>query len=456
LDKPVKRIDRDAEDASVLPQEHPYYDARNPVLLTDIVEGLLEGRRIFLSGGAGTGKTTLVRTIANEIAGRGREVILAASTGIAACQLRDETGLRDSPYIRGPGTLHSAAHLPRAEMPDSERRVKYGTHKLRKAAVIIIDEISMVDRVTFERFLNRVRLGTGILAVGDFFQLPPVPRDEEGQPNFAFNSPDFHQFELIDLQTVLRQAEPHFVAFLKNLRHGRVDQAVLAGAARQFNPDFPVLFGTNRQADRHNQRCIGAIDSPAVFSSCQVKKGDPDEAARWLETQTRAKAQLEIKKDMRVLCIQNHDELVNGDLGTVTEIGEAPDEGIEMPAWIDVAFDREGVGKRRLFAYDFEGRIWNSRQNKEDVKFAVRQYPIMPAYALTVHKAQGLTLDVVNIDGSHVNFVPGHVYVALSRARTLDGVRLRNPQGFDAFYDPNVLLYYQRAEPFCEPDRTFP
>ena len=70
-----------------------------------------------------------------------------------------------------------------------------------------------------------------------------------------------------------------------------------------------------------------------------------------------------------------------------------------------------------------------------------------------MHKAQGLTLDVVNVDGSHVNFVPGHVYVALSRARTLDGVRLKNSRGFNAFYDPSVLLYYQRAERFPEPER---
>ena len=449
----AERSDSDTDRANVLPQEYVYYDARNPVLLNEIVECLLEGRRIFLSGGAGTGKTTMVRRIANEIADRGKVVILAASTGIAACQLRGETGLHDSYHIRGPATLHSAAHLPRAEMPDSERRLAFGKRKLARAAVVIVDEISMVDRVTFERFLTRVKPGTGILVVGDFFQLPPVPRNEEGQPDFAFGSPEFAAFELIDLETVLRQAEPHFVEFLRNLRHGRVDESVLADAEGKFNLNFPVLFGTNRQADRHNQRCIDAIAAPSVYSVCQVKKGDGDEAVPWLETQTRAKAQLEVKVGMRVLCIQNHDELVNGDLGTVTDICEQCEPGSEIPCWIDVAFDRDDVGQRRLFVYEFEGRVWNARKNQEDVRFAVRQYPIVPAYALTVHKAQGLTLDVVNVDGSHVNFVPGHVYVALSRARTLDGVRLRNARGFNAFYDPSVLLYYQRAERFPEPER---
>ena len=446
-------LDSAREQGEVLPQEHAYYDARNPVLLTEVVERLLEGRRIFLSGGAGTGKTTMVRRIANELADRGKTVVLAASTGIAACQLRGETGLHDSYHIRGPATLHSAAHLPRAEMPDAERRIEFGKRKLGKAKVIVVDEISMVDRITFERFLTRVKKGTGILAVGDFFQLPPVLRNDEGQPDFAFNSPAFADFELIDLETVLRQAEPHFIDFLKDLRNGHVDETVLAGAERSFDLDFPVLFGTNRQADHHNLRCIDAIAAPSVYSTCRVKKGDPEEAVRWLETQTRAKARLELKEGMRVLCIQNHDELVNGDLGTVKEIGDPTEPDGEQPCWVDVKFDRAEIGTRRLFAYEFEGRVWNSRKNQEETKFAVMQYPLVPAYALTVHKAQGLTLDVVNVDGSHVNFVPGHVYVALSRARTLDGVRLKNARRFNAFYDPTVLLYYQRAERFPEPER---
>ncbi|MHC4521334.1 MAG: AAA family ATPase, partial [Planctomycetota bacterium] len=225
MSRPTKTTDRDSSKPKVLGHEYSYCDARNPTLLVDVVEGLLEGKRIFLSGGAGTGKTTMVRKIANEIAGRGKTVILAASTGIAACQLRDETGLHDSRFIRGPATLHSAAHLPWAEMPDSERRLEFGKRKLRKASVVIVDEISMVDRITFERFLARVKQGTGVLAVGDFFQLPPVPKNEDGQPDFAFDSPEFAQFELIDLETVLRQAEPHFIEFLKDLRHGRVDDA---------------------------------------------------------------------------------------------------------------------------------------------------------------------------------------------------------------------------------------
>jgi ATP-dependent DNA helicase PIF1 len=430
---------------------YPYYDARNPRLLEDIVRRLLEGKRLFLSGGAGTGKTTLVRRIAQQISDTGQEVVLTASTGLAACQLRDETGMHNGRYVKGPTTLHSAAYLPISQMPDSSRRISAGARKLEKAAVVVIDEISMLDRVTFDRFLQRVSPGTGLLAVGDFFQLPPVMKDENGEPDFAFHSPSFAGFELIELQTVLRQAEPRFIEFLKQLRDGAVDPSVLADVEGDFDPDYPVLFGTNLQADRYNQQCIAAIEEPSVISVCQVGTGNAEEATKWLETYTRAKARLELKRFLRVLCIQNHEELVNGDLGTIVGIcNEAlPDSG--LPGWIDVQFDREGVGTRRVFPFEFQDRQWDSRHEKEEVRLAVLQFPVVPAYGLTVHKAQGMTLAVVNIDGSRVNFVPGHVYVALSRVQTLGGLRLRNPQGFHAFTEPTVLEYYRNARRFAEP-----
>jgi ATP-dependent exoDNAse (exonuclease V) alpha subunit len=422
-------------------------------LLDDIIRYLGEGKRLFLSGGAGTGKTTLVRKIAQEISDTGQEIVLTASTGLAACQLRDETGIRNSRYIKGPTTLHSAAYLPISQMPDSSRRISDGARKLEKAAVIVIDEISMLDRITFDRFLQRVSPGTGLLAVGDFFQLPPVMKDEAGQPDFAFHSPAFASFELIELQTVLRQAEPRFIEFLKRLRDGNVDPALLAEVEGDFDPDYPVLFGTNLQSDRHNKMCIAAIEQPSVTSVCKVNKGDPEEAVKWLETYTRTKAHLAMKRFMRVLCIQNHEELVNGDLGTIVGICSESVPDTELPGWIDVQFDREGVGTRRVFPFEFQERKWDSRNKKEDVRFAVLQFPVVPAYGLTVHKAQGMTLAVVNIDGSRVNFVPGHVYVALSRVQSLSGLRLRNAEGFHAFTEPTVLNYYRTARRFVAPDQ---
>lgn len=429
-------------------QGTPYSDARDPQLLADIVESLLAGERLFLSGGAGTGKTTLVRKIAETIGRKHEEIVLAASTGLAACQLRDETGIHNTRYVKGPTTLHSAAYLPIVEMPDPSRRISKGRRKLEKASVIVADEISMVDRVTFDRFLTRVSPGTGLLVVGDFYQLPPVLKNPEGKPDFAFDSPAFNAFKLIDLQVVLRQAEPEFIEFLKSLRNGRVEEAMLARAFDEFDPAYPVLFGTNRQADVYNRRCIDAIGARSTYSVCAVKTGENEPALKWLETYTRAKAHVEIKRNMRILCIQNHEHLVNGDLGTVTDISGECEGGTELPRWIEVRFDRPSAGLVRLAPFEFQERVWNASKEEEAIKFAVVQYPIVPAYGLTVHKSQGMTLDVVNVDGSRVNFVPGHVYVALSRARTFNGIRLRNPGGLNAFHDPAVVAYYARARRF--------
>ena len=430
---------------------YAYDDARNPQLLTDVVDSLLAGKRLFLSGGAGTGKTTLVRKIAEAVGRKHEEIVLAASTGLAACQLRDETGLHNTRYVKGPTTLHSAAYLPIVEMPDPSRRVSKGRRKLEKASVIVVDEISMVDRVTFDRFLTRVSPGTGLLVVGDFFQLPPVLKNEEGQPDFAFNSPAFNTFDLIDLQVVLRQAEPRFIEFLKSLRDGQVEEAMLARAVDDFDPDSPVLFGTNRQADAYNRRCINAIGTRAIESGCCVKIGEVEPALKWLATYTRAKTRLEIKRQMRVLCIQNHEGLVNGDLGTVTDISDEFEGGTELPRWVEVRFDRDTVGQTKVYPFEFQERVWDASKKEEAIKYAVVQYPLVPAYGLTVHKSQGMTLDVVNVDGSRVNFVPGHVYVALSRARTFNGIRLRNAEGLSAFHDPAVVQYYARARRFDGP-----
>ncbi|MBN1359663.1 MAG: AAA family ATPase [Sedimentisphaerales bacterium] len=447
----AKRLDQAAAQAGDPVARCTYTDARDPQVLTDVVGSLLAGERLFLSGGAGTGKTTLVRKIAEAVGRRHEEIVLTASTGLAACQLRDETGLHNSRYVKGPTTLHSAAFLPIVEMPDPSRRISKGRRKLEKASVVVVDEISMVDRVTFDRFLNRVSPGTGLLVVGDFFQLPPVLKNEEGKPDFAFDSPPFAAFKLIDLQVVLRQAEPEFIEFLKSLRNGRVEEAVLARAVDDFDPNYPVLFGTNRQADAYNRRCIDAIGARSTYSVCCVKIGETEPVIKWLETYTRAKARLEFKRGMRVLCIQNHEGLVNGDLGTITDISGESEGGTELPRWVEVRFDRQSVGLVRVCPFEFQERVWDASKKEEAIKYAVVQYPLVPAYGLTVHKSQGMTLDVVNVDGSRVNFVPGHVYVALSRARTFNGIRLRNAHGLSAFHDPAVVQYYARARRYDGP-----
>lgn len=209
------------------PTPKPYFDSGNQQLLADIVENLLAGSHLFLTGSAGTGKTYMIRNIAREISRRHKEVVLAATTGIGACQLREVTGLRLSSYIKGLGTLHAAAILPISDMPDTPDRIEAGKERLRNTSVVIIDEISMFDSLTFERFMERLQPNTGILAVGDFFQLPPVRSTPEGHPDFIFHSEYFADFKIVELKTNYRQDNPKFIQFLEDLRFGNPDWSFL-------------------------------------------------------------------------------------------------------------------------------------------------------------------------------------------------------------------------------------
>ena len=433
----------------------PYFDSGNPQLLADIVESLLAGNHLFLTGSAGTGKTYMIKNIARGISRRYKEAVLAATTGIGACQLREVTGLRLSSYIKGLGTLHSAAILPRSNMPDTPGGIETGKQRLRKASVVIIDEISMLDSLTFERFMERVQPNTGILAVGDFFQLPPVRCTPEGHPDFIFHSENFADFKLIELQTIYRQGDEDFINFLQDMRLGNPDWSFLDNVNENFDSAFPVLCGTNKEINTYNSDGIRAINHPVIESIAYPEISNPkytkDRALAWLSQNTRAKTHLILKNTMRVLCIQNHGRLVNGDLGTIEDISSEKFNGTGLPQWVDVKFDRSGIGLKRMTPFGFEKKYFNPRTNQETTDFTVKQYPLIPAYGITVHKSQGMTLDKANIDGNRINFASGQAYTALSRVRTPSGIMLQNANNLAAFSSPLVVEYYRNAPRFEKP-----
>ena len=414
-------------------------DSGNTKLLEKIGEILIKGERIFLSGAAGTGKTWLVKQIARQIAEKEKVVYVTASTGIAASLLFDEIGLRQSFFIKGPSTLHSASMLPWSSEKDNTRFIEKGKRTLAGTDVIIIDEISMLDSKTFGRFLNRIPDYTGILVVGDFFQLPPVARDKENRPDFVFRNKAFEDFQLVELTKNYRQGEVEFLSFLENLRHGQNQRDFYLTVNSEFDQNHPTLFGTRREAGFKNSLEMSKLPTKSYTSKCNVRVGDPEKAIEWFENYTRALQICEVKKGMRVLCVQNHDDLVNGDLGTIISISRREgDSG--GPDSLTIEFDRKRIGTRIMKPYEFKKEIQDSYTTK--VKFSVEQFPIVPAYGLTVHKAQGMTLDIVNIDGRKINFSAGQVYVAISRCRTKKGLRIQNANMFQAFTRKSVENYY--------------
>jgi|TARA_R100001244_G_scaffold43969_1_gene39510 ATP-dependent exoDNAse (exonuclease V) alpha subunit len=376
---------------------------------------------LFLTGRAGTGKTTMLRKF---LAGAGEKAIVLAPTGVAAMNA-------------GGQTIHSFFKFPpRLIEPTDIKRLR-STRLVKAIDTMIIDEISMVrsdmlDAIDKSLKLNRASKrpfgGVRMILSGDLHQLPPVVSGQEAPilrerygGSYFFNAPAFKdaEFSLLALKHVFRQAEPRFLALLGALRTGRVtpnDEAVLRGlvstrSAVEASETHVVLTPNNANAYRINQARLEGLNTRSQTFEADVQ-GQFDEKAYPTE------ADLELKEGARVMLIKNDPEgrWVNGTLATVAgfsgtrvivEIDDHVYE-IEPTAW-------------EKYRYELDPE---TKTVKREVVGTFKQMPLRLAYAVTIHKAQGLTLDKVFIDFDSGMFAHGQAYVAFSRARSLDGLSI--------------------------------
>ena len=376
---------------------------------------------LFLTGRAGTGKTTMLRKF---LAGAGEKAIVLAPTGVAAMNA-------------GGQTIHSFFKFPpRLIEPTDIKRLR-STRLVKAIDTMIIDEISMVrsdmlDAIDKSLKLNRASKrpfgGVRMILSGDLHQLPPVVSGQETPilrerygGSYFFNAPAFKdaEFSLLALKHVFRQAEPRFLALLGALRTGRVtpnDEAVLRGlvsskSAVEASETHVVLTPNNANAYRINQARLEGLNTRSQIFEADVQ-GQFEEKAFPTE------ADLELKEGARVMLIKNDPEgrWVNGTLATVVgfsgsrvivEIDDHVYE-IEPTAW-------------EKYRYELDPE---TKKVKREVVGTFKQMPLRLAYAVTIHKAQGLTLDKVFIDFDSGMFAHGQAYVAFSRARSLDGLSI--------------------------------
>ena len=376
---------------------------------------------LFLTGRAGTGKTTMLRKF---LAGAGEKAIVLAPTGVAAMNA-------------GGQTIHSFFKFPpRLIEPTDIKRLR-STRLVKAIDTMIIDEISMVrsdmlDAIDKSLKLNRASKrpfgSVRMILSGDLHQLPPVVSGQETPilrerygGSYFFNAPAFKdaEFSLLALKHVFRQAEPRFLALLGALRTGRVtpnDAAVLRGlvsskSAVEASETHVVLTPNNANAYRINQARLEGLNTRSQIFEADVQ-GQFEEKAFPTE------ADLELKEGARVMLIKNDPEgrWVNGTLATVAgfsgsrvivEIDDHVYE-IEPTAW-------------EKYRYELDPE---TKKVKREVVGTFKQMPLRLAYAVTIHKAQGLTLDKVFIDFDSGMFAHGQAYVAFSRARSLDGLSI--------------------------------
>jgi len=403
------------------------------------------GAHLFLTGRAGTGKTTVTRAILERL---GPKAAVVAPTGVAAMNA-------------GGQTLHSFFRLPpRLITPGDIRRLR-NARVVKALSTLVIDEISMVrsdmmQAVDFSLRLNRDSSepfgGVRIILVGDLAQLPPIAQGEEGAfleetygGPFFFHAPAFRDagFTMVELTQVHRQADPEFVEVLNAVRDGELtddlaeilNDRVTGRIGLEASGTHVVLTPTNHAASNINQaRLEGLPGEPRGFSGKVEGEFDP----RLFPTDDP----LVLKVGARVMMIRNDPggRYVNGSIGEV--MGFSGD-GVKVHVNGQIVTIEPVSWERMRYATEnATGKL------KRETIGSYVQYPLRLAWAMTIHKAQGLTLDKVYLDVSRRLFAHGQAYVALSRARSLEGLELSRP------LRPSDIITDQRlfdVKSFCDP-----
>jgi energy-coupling factor transporter ATP-binding protein EcfA2 len=396
---------------------------------------------LFITGKAGTGKSTLLRCLRANLHAK---TAVLAPTGLAAINVQGQT-------------IHSFFGFPpQLITPEVVKRARRGAI-LRSLDTLIIDEVSMVRADLMEGIDLALRIarktprvpfgGVQLLALGDLHQLPPVVRERELQEMFGeafggvyfFNAPVFREapLSLAELTHVFRQNDPEFLDALNGIREGRPERDHLAAFNARVAPflslpdrdDYIVLTPINQAADNTNRVFLDRLAGTAVpFEATVTGKFEP--------TIYPTDAVLTLKEGCKVVLLRNDSEKrwVNGTQAKVSRIRG-------QTVWIEIAGDE----------YELEPVTWENIRYEHDpekdrvvekVVGSFRQLPVRLAWALTIHKSQGMTLDKVFIDFGRGAFAHGQAYVALSRCRSLDGMALARPiTSRDVIFDERALGY---------------
>lgn len=405
------------------------------------------GANLFLTGKAGTGKTTFLKNLRKHSSKR---MVVLAPTGIAAINAGGVTihsffQLPLSPYL--PGTTFDRGDKKYFKFSKIKRGI------IRTLDLIVIDEISMVrsdllDAV--DAVMRRYRDyskpfgGAQLLMIGDLQQLAPVIKEDEWTLlSSVYDTPYFFSskalavasYYTVELKTVYRQQDLSFISLLNKIRENKATDENIAELNKRYilgftpdkNSDYIRLTTHNYQAQAINDHELASLPTNEFVFNAKVEGTFP-------ETSYPADKQLILKQGAQVMFIKNDPDkrFFNGMIGEVVSVDSesivvrSKDGGqafnLDMAEWTNSKYTLDDT----------------SKEIKETIEGVFRQYPLRLAWAITIHKSQGLTFDHAIIDASH-SFAHGQTYVALSRCRSLEGIVLSSPLQREAMISDNVV-----------------
>lgn len=402
---------------------------------------------LFLTGKAGTGKTTFLREVVRYTK---KKCIVLAPTGIAAVNAGAMT--IHSFFQFGLGPFVQGVIEPKSDFRINKSKLEL----IRHLQLLIIDEVSMVradlmDHIDVE--LRRIRRnskpfgGVQLLMIGDLQQLPPIAHGGEDEllrqyykTLYLFSSSALKsmKYSCIELKNVYRQTDRHFIDILNHARNCTLTSQDISDLNARYIPGFSPkpedgyirLMTHNRQVDYVNETEMEKLDSKPYTFEAAVTGTFPEESYPTADSLT-------LKKGAQVMFIKNDPErrFINGTLGEVKSI-DKNSIAVRL-AESGTVIDVEPMEWQNIrYQFDEESKEISSKQIGR-----FKQYPLKAAWAITVHKSQGLTFDKAIID-VHAAFSPGQAYVALSRCRTLDGLVLSSPVSASVFMRDNAVDAY--------------
>ena len=410
-------------------------------------------RNLFITGKAGTGKTTFLHKIKNESLKR---MVIVAPTGVAAINAKGVT-------------IHSFFQMPFGpilpnQIANNNQQRKFSKTKIdiiKSLDLIVIDEISMVradlldgiDQV-LRRYKNRNQVfgGVQILMIGDLQQLAPVVKPNEWsllrnhyETMYFFSSKAYKEANVIsiELKHIYRQKNEDFITILNEIRNDNLTQASEKILNRRYNPDFSptkeegyiTLTTHNRRANAINEAELNKLKNSSYFFEAEV-------SGKFNENSYPNDARLELKIGAQVMFIKNDSSpekrYFNGKIGVITDISRE-NVTVKCPNETEEIVTEFELWDNVNYSINEE-----TKEIKEDIIGSFKQIPLRLAWAITIHKSQGLTFDKAIID-AEASFAHGQTYVALSRCTSLEGLVLKTPISSNAIINDQTVSSFNES-----------